>query len=158
MTYIYTGKIHWVSTLDEGLSGTIKRKITVVIDTGKSNYLTMLIFNENIEKFLGPVEIGDKVTGEFSIKSHQWNNKWVTNCYCLSMSKVERKKSQQRTGWQYEGHWKHQAYSKWFTGCSTANDIKKRYRELSKKHHPDMPGGNTRTFQEINAEYETLTK
>lgn len=41
----------------------------------------------------------------------------------------------------------------WFTGCATAEAIKAKYRELCKKYHPDMPGGDTRTMQEINAAY-----
>ena len=35
-------------------------------------------------------------------------------------------------------------------------EIKKKYRELSMKHHPDR-GGDTAKFQEINAAYETLS-
>lgn len=39
-----------------------------------------------------------------------------------------------------------------FFGCRTIEDVKNRYRELAKKHHPDL-GGDTATMQMLNAEY-----
>jgi hypothetical protein len=42
----------------------------------------------------------------------------------------------------------------YFEGCFTEDDIKRRWRDLCKKHHPDL-GGDLRTMQEVNAEYET---
>ena len=39
---------------------------------------------------------------------------------------------------------------------SSEIEIKKKYRELSMKHHPDR-GGDTAKFQEINQAYETLS-
>lgn len=38
---------------------------------------------------------------------------------------------------------------------ASADDIKRAYRKLASKHHPDR-GGDTRTFQEIQAAYDTL--
>jgi len=35
--------------------------------------------------------------------------------------------------------------------------VKKRYLELSKKHHPDMPEGDVVLFQNINKAYEILS-
>jgi hypothetical protein len=40
----------------------------------------------------------------------------------------------------------------YFSGLFTVEDVKVRYRELAKTHHPDI-GGNTETMQAINAEY-----
>jgi hypothetical protein len=34
----------------------------------------------------------------------------------------------------------------------------KKYKELSKTHHPDMPNGNTETFQNINHAHKVLRK
>jgi hypothetical protein len=40
----------------------------------------------------------------------------------------------------------------YFKGCKTINEIKKVYKDLAMKHHPDR-GGSTETMQAINAEY-----
>jgi len=42
------------------------------------------------------------------------------------------------------------------TNNSTSDDIKKAYRKLSLKHHPDKNGGNATTFKKINEAYQTL--
>lgn len=39
---------------------------------------------------------------------------------------------------------------------ATTDDIKRAYRKLASKHHPDR-GGDTRTFQEIQTAYDTLS-
>ena len=44
---------------------------------------------------------------------------------------------------------------KWFTNPTTLEELKKEYKKLVFKHHPDR-GGNTADMQEINAEYDTL--
>lgn len=41
----------------------------------------------------------------------------------------------------------------WFSGCFDMDSLRTRYRELAKKHHPDL-GGDRATMQSINAEYE----
>lgn len=43
----------------------------------------------------------------------------------------------------------------YFQECRTQDEAKALYRELVKKHHPDI-GGDTRTMQEINSEYATF--
>ena len=43
--------------------------------------------------------------------------------------------------------------TKYFVNCRTLDELKKVYKHLAQKHHPDV-GGDTRTMQEINAEYE----
>lgn len=43
--------------------------------------------------------------------------------------------------------------TKYFANCRTLDELKKVYKHLAQKHHPDV-GGDTRTMQEINAEYE----
>jgi len=45
----------------------------------------------------------------------------------------------------------------YFTNPQTLEELKKQYRALSMKHHPDK-GGNTATMQAVNAEYEVLFK
>ncbi|RNF09112.1 putative chaperone protein DNAj [Trypanosoma conorhini] len=39
---------------------------------------------------------------------------------------------------------------------ATKQDIKKAYRVLARKHHPDAPGGSHEKFQEIQAAYEQV--
>lgn len=41
---------------------------------------------------------------------------------------------------------------KFFFECRTIEAVKNRYRDLAKKHHPDL-GGDNETMQFINAEY-----
>lgn len=44
---------------------------------------------------------------------------------------------------------------RWFNQPQTLEDLKKQYKQLAVKHHPDK-GGNTTDMQEINAEYDRL--
>lgn len=44
---------------------------------------------------------------------------------------------------------------KWFNNPQTLEELKKQYKQLAVKHHPDK-GGNTANMQEINAEYDRL--
>ncbi len=44
---------------------------------------------------------------------------------------------------------------KWFTNVRTVEELRRQYRQLMKKHHPDV-GGNTEDAKQINAEYDTL--
>lgn len=41
---------------------------------------------------------------------------------------------------------------KYFSNCTTLEEVKKLYKELAKANHPDR-GGDTATMQAINAEY-----
>ena len=45
---------------------------------------------------------------------------------------------------------------KWFNGCTTAEAVKKMYRDLCKAYHPDLHPGeaNEAAMKEINAEYD----
>ena len=44
---------------------------------------------------------------------------------------------------------------KWFTNVHTVEELRKQYRQLMKKHHPDV-GGSTEDAKQINAEYDRL--
>ena len=46
---------------------------------------------------------------------------------------------------------------KWFIGITNRQDLKTRYKELVKQHHPDC-GGNEADMKEINNEYDALYK
>ncbi len=47
--------------------------------------------------------------------------------------------------------------SKYFKDVNMLEELRKQYKELLKKHHPDN-GGNVSDMQEINAEYDQLFK
>lgn len=47
---------------------------------------------------------------------------------------------------------------KYFKDISTLEDLRRQYKELLKKYHPDNANGSTATCQEINAEYDRLFK
>lgn len=44
---------------------------------------------------------------------------------------------------------------KWFNNLQTLEELKKQYKQLALKHHPDI-GGNLKNMQEINTEYDQL--
>ncbi len=46
--------------------------------------------------------------------------------------------------------------NKWFAGVKDIETLRKQYRELLKKYHPDNDGGSVKATQEINAEYDRL--
>jgi curved DNA-binding protein CbpA len=45
--------------------------------------------------------------------------------------------------------------TKYFTGCSSLDEVKRLYKELAMKYHPDR-GGDKATMQAINLEYESI--
>ena len=60
------------------------------------------------------------------------------------------------TGGTYAAHMKGRDIMKWFKGCTTAEAVKKMYRDLCKAYHPDLhPGAeNEEKMKQINAEYD----
>ena len=47
---------------------------------------------------------------------------------------------------------------KYFNNIKTLEELRKQYKELLKKFHPDNPDGSTEATQSINAEYDELFK
>lgn len=45
---------------------------------------------------------------------------------------------------------------KYFNNVGTLEELRKQYKELLKKFHPDNPNGSTEATQEINAEYDKM--
>lgn len=45
---------------------------------------------------------------------------------------------------------------RYFNNVGTLEELRKQYKELLKKFHPDNPNGSTESTQEINAEYDKL--
>ena len=45
--------------------------------------------------------------------------------------------------------------AQYFENVKTLDELKKQYRRLAMKYHPDM-GGSTETMQQINAEHDAL--
>lgn len=48
--------------------------------------------------------------------------------------------------------------NKYFKDVSTLEELRRQYKDLLKKYHPDNPQGSTEATQEINAEYDRLFK
>lgn len=47
----------------------------------------------------------------------------------------------------------------WFTGCTTLQALKERYKSLAKSYHPDLnPDAGDEAMQQINAQYDELVK
>lgn len=46
----------------------------------------------------------------------------------------------------------------YFKNVNSLEELRKQYKELLKKFHPDNPNGSTKATQEINAEYDRLFK
>ena len=47
---------------------------------------------------------------------------------------------------------------KYFNNVSTLEELRRQYKELLKKYHPDNANGSTEATQDINAEYDRLFK
>ena len=45
---------------------------------------------------------------------------------------------------------------KWFSNPTTVEELKKQYKKLACKHHPDVDGGSESDMKEINSEYDIL--
>lgn len=48
--------------------------------------------------------------------------------------------------------------NKYFDNVRTLEELRKQYKELLKKYHPDNVNGSTEATQEINSEYDRLFK
>lgn len=46
--------------------------------------------------------------------------------------------------------------NRWFKNVSSVEELRKQYRELLKKYHPDNAGGSVEATQKINAEYDRI--
>ena len=46
----------------------------------------------------------------------------------------------------------------YFRNVNTLEELRKQYKELLKRYHPDCPNGSTEATQQINQEYERLFK
>lgn len=53
-------------------------------------------------------------------------------------------------------HNEEQSNNFWFAGINSAEELKKRYKELMKIYHPDNQAGDTNAVQRIQDEYEKL--
>ncbi len=79
----------------------------------------------------------------------------------------EREREEQERRSRYSDNRQHQRQSQsgsrsftryYFSGCNNKAELKRRYRQLCKKLHPDCPGGSAESFRRMQAEYEHLLK
>lgn len=184
MTYTFQGKIVKVGNVIPS-TGKIKEKCTFIVrdDDDDGREIAFMLFDEKINLFLEPLEIGDKVEVSFTIKSREYihnglaTGDYSTNCYATYVRKLESKRrtgkdryrqreeqEQRDNTWNSWGrnqnkktsepHSRQSTGTDWFAGCRTEEEAKKRYRKLSLEHHPDRPGGSNEKMQEINKQYE----
>ena len=102
MQYQVTGKIIKVGSVIP-VTGKVKEKCTFIVrdeeDSGRE--IAFLLFDEKIDMYLRPLEIGDKVKVTFTIKSREFINKGIstgdysTNCFAINVEKIEDTKKQQ---------------------------------------------------------------
>lgn len=156
MTYEFEGTLKTVFKIEAG-TGKIKEKCRILVKD-KEREIEFLLFDENIYKFLEPLELEDKIKVSFSIKSLDWGKGYVTTCYAYHIEKVVKKERQQR---QRTYNWSREEpknnYADYFAGCKTKEEIKKKYRSLCKMFHPDT-GGDIKVMQEINRQKDRLDK
>lgn len=72
----------------------------------------------------------------------------------LQCRQARESKTQKRNGQPEPGRKGNDMY-KFFDGVHSLDELKKRYRALSMKHHPDR-GGDAETMKAINAEHDAL--
>lgn len=156
--YEFTGKIIKVTSIVK-VTGKFKEKcIFIVEEAGKK--IAFVLFDESIYTILKPLEIGDKVRVKFSVKSLEFSGSWVTNCYAISVEKVQENtnknnyKQYNKTGSSRWDDIRSKTNSIYFPLGCTKEQAKKIYRDLCKKYHPDLPGGSIEKMQEINKAYE----
>lgn len=157
--YEFTGKITHVTPIIP-IKGKFKEKCTFVIEEGNRK-IAFILFDEQIYTVLKPLEKGDTVRVKFSVKSLEFSGSWVTNCYVLSVEKVQEKSKKQsnynynKTGSNRWDDIKNKTRSSsYFPFNCTKEEAKRIYRELCKKYHPDVPGGSDEKMQEVNKAYE----
>lgn len=173
MQYTVTGKIVKVGSIIP-CTGKIREKLTFIIrdEDDDNREIAFILFDANIGLFMEPLELGDKVRVTFSIKSREYQGSYTTNCFALSVEKIEEKKKERRSRgkskeyseWErnayntfaYSPPWQSQqtVYPDYFKDCKNAQDAKKLYRKLSMECHPDRPGGNKEKFQSLSNQYE----
>ena len=68
--------------------------------------------------------------------------------------RYERARQEQRTS--SNDTTARQTRNSFFSGCTNASDLKRRYREMCKLYHPDNSPGHEEEFKAMNAEYARL--
>lgn len=112
----------------------------------------------DMEAYLVAVDIfnrkGEELFEEFK---HGWTTFY--NRKKSEQYKKQQQKQQYRNSYRssYSSSYSSNSYSKYFSGCSTEQELKKKHREWAKKLHPDK-GGNSEEFKKMQEEYETLKK
>lgn len=168
--YTITGKILEILPI-ENVTGKFKKKQTFVITTDKDVNVMFMLFDNTIDQ-LSKYEAGDNVIVQFIVKSYKRTHGWENVCFCITIEPVIRtykRKQEQRRTWNdfYDkGFWEAfgnktnnpRTETAYFDGCYTPEQIKKKYRELCKKYHPDTGTGNEKIMQEINAQYNKIKR
>ena len=88
-------------------------------------------------------------TGHQSQTSNQYNN--YNNGSQQQNNQYQQQQEQQSSG-------SAQDTDSYFAGCTTMEEVEKRYKALAKVFHPDSQTGNDVSFKQLQAAYETAKK
>ncbi len=180
--YNFTGKILRVGNVVP-CTGKVKEKCTFIVkDPKDEREIAFILFDDSINYYLASLEIGDTVKVTFTIKSREHMGNYTTSCFAINVEKIEsgrdnakskyrqRQKDEDDFREQFKQHFEgafngarqgggnktagSESFTDYFQGIRNAQDAKKRYRQLCKEHHPDVPGGTTEKITQINKQYE----
>lgn len=77
------------------ITGKFKEKCTFVVTSEKDEReIAFLLFDQQIEQILKPLELGDKVRVTFTVKSREYQGNYTTNCFAISVEMMHRSKEE----------------------------------------------------------------
>ena len=93
--YDFIGTITKVTNIIP-VTGKFKEKCTFVVtsERGDDREIAFLLFDQQIEQILKPLELGDKVRVTFTVKSREYQGNYTTNCFAIAVELLNRPKEE----------------------------------------------------------------